>query len=46
MEDKKCQQKACHCSGTEVRADGYCSDSCKKGTMGGGKCSCAHAKCK
>ena len=45
MADQKCKHDACHCSGSEIRGDGYCSDSCRDGKMSGGKCGCGHPEC-
>ena len=42
----KCKHEACHCSGTELKTDGYCSDSCREGKMSGEKCACGHPDCK
>lgn len=41
----KCKHGACHCSGNDVKADGYCSDACKQGKMSAGKCGCGHPDC-
>lgn len=41
----KCKHTACHCSGNDVKAGGYCSDSCKQSKMKDGKCACGHARC-
>lgn len=46
MAAQKCKHNACHCSGREIRNDGYCSDSCKQGKMQGGKCGCGHPHCR
>lgn len=45
MAETKCGHQACHCKGSEVRADGYCSDACKPGGMKAEKCGCGHPGC-
>ena len=45
MENTECACESCNCSGNEVRADGYCSDSCSGGNEAAGHCACNHAGC-
>ena len=45
-DEKKCRHEECHCTGDDVRSDGFCSDSCKQGRMEGGKCACGHPDCR
>lgn len=46
MNDQKCKHGGCHCKGSEVGANGYCSDACSRGEMKEGKCSCGHPDCR
>jgi hypothetical protein len=46
MNDKKCQHQQCHCTGNEIRSDGYCSDACRDGKSEDGKCACGHPACR
>lgn len=43
---QKCKHAQCHCTGSEVQKNGYCSDSCQQGKMQGGKCGCGHKACR
>ena len=45
MAEANCKHQACHCTGEEIRADGFCDDSCKEGRMENGKCACGHPDC-
>ena len=43
----KCNHDKCHCSGSDVQKDGFCSENCRTGTSSAdGKCNCGHADCK
>jgi hypothetical protein len=42
----KCKHDACHCSGNELGADGYCSGACREQKMENGKCACGHPECR
>lgn len=46
MADRKCAHQGCNCAGDAVRADGFCSDACKKGQMQSGRCACGDSACK
>ena len=45
-DETKCRHEHCHCTGEEIRPDGYCSDSCRDSRMEGGKCACGHPDCR
>lgn len=47
MNDNKCAHSECHCKGSEVRSDGYCSDACRDSRMNAdGHCACGHPDCR
>ena len=47
MDQPKCGHEACHCNGTDVKADGYCSPACREGQAGtDGRCACGHPDCR
>ena len=43
---QKCKHDKCHCEGSDVRQDGYCSDACSQGQVSGSGCACGHPPCK
>ena len=46
MNQPKCNHEPCHCNGTDVEGDGYCSQSCREGRTGAdARCTCGHPEC-
>lgn len=42
-----CKHDKCHCHGSDVQQDGYCSETCRSGTTNAaGNCDCGHSDCK
>jgi len=47
MNEQKCAHEGCHCKGSEIRSDGYCSDACRDSATGAaGRCTCGHPSCR
>lgn len=46
MNDSECKHGECHCKGSDVQSDGYCSDACRSGQTSNGSCACGHPDCK
>lgn len=47
MNQPKCGHEKCHCNGTDLKGDGYCSPSCREGRTGAdGRCACGHPDCR
>jgi hypothetical protein len=45
MKIDDCAHALCHCCGTAVGKDGYCSDECRLQCRGDKGCDCAHEDC-